>query len=231
MNAEGVFVSGHVPGLFSQVDLTLAPSGWTCLLGPSGAGKSTLLRLLAGLETGVNFQGRVSPLAGHVAFMAQQSLLLPWASVLDNVMLGARLRHERPDPVQARALIAQVGLAGHESKKPAALSGGEAQRVALARTLMEDRPVVLLDEPFSALDAQTRAEMQDLAHGMLRGRSVLLVTHDPAEAARLADQIVVLTEAGLDHVDVPAGPAPRPVDDGDTLAAQGRLFRQLRRAA
>ena len=232
----GISVRGAVPGLFPDLTLTLPAGQWTCLLGPSGAGKSTLLRLIAGLETSVRFDGSVAaddhrPLAGRVAFMAQSSLLMPWATVLDNVTIGARLRGQRPDPDRARALLEQVGLADHAAKKPGALSGGEGQRAALARTLIEDRPVVLLDEPFSALDAQTRAEMQDLAHATLRGRTVLLVTHDPAEAARLADRIEILSPSGLTAVSAPPGAAPRAVDDAETLAAQGRLYRQLRGAA
>lgn len=226
---------GDTP-LFAPVTLPIAAGGWTCLLGASGVGKSTLLRLIAGLDTGVDFSGAVTaddtqPLDGRVAFMAQNSLLLPWATVLENVTIGARLRGERPDPARAERLLVRVGLADQARKKPGALSGGQHQRVALARTLMEDRPVVLLDEPFSALDAQTRAEMQDLAHDLLQGRTVLLVTHDPAEAARLADRLFILTPQALTPVPVPPSPAPRPVDDPETLTAQGQLFRQLRGAA
>jgi putative hydroxymethylpyrimidine transport system ATP-binding protein len=122
-------------------------------------------------------------------------------------------------------------LAAHAGKRPRQLSGGERQRVALARTLMEDRPVILLDEPFSALDAKRRAEMQELAAELLAGRTVLLVTHDPGEAARLGHAILVMSAGGVMAGAVPASPPVRPVDDPETLACQGRLYAQLRAAA
>ena len=205
---------------------------WTCLLGPSGAGKSTLLALLAGLGDHLCFEGELRagddvPLAGRVALMAQRDLLLPWLDVLGNVTLGARLRGERADTARARQVLDRVGLADHAKARPAALSGGQRQRVALARTLMEDRPVVLLDEPFSALDAGTRARMQDLAAELLVGRTVLHVTHDPAEAARLGQEVLLLTRSGLSRMETPVTPPPRAFDAPDTLAIQGRLLRQL----
>ncbi|SFR19660.1 ABC transporter ATP-binding protein [Poseidonocella sedimentorum] len=218
---------GDTP-IFSGLELTAPPGRWTCLLGASGVGKSTVLRLFAGLAEGVAFDGELSD-PGGVALMAQQDLLLPWLSVLDNVLLGARLRGARADRARARDRLAQVGLADHAAKRPAALSGGQRQRVALARTLMEDRAVVLLDEPFSALDALTRARMQELTAELLRGRTVLLVTHDPAEAARLGERIVIMTTAGARDVAVPRGEIPRPPDAADVLAAQAALLNELRR--
>ena len=214
--------------IFSHLDLTLKPHGWTCLLGASGVGKSTVLRLFAGLAEGVTFAGNLSD-PGRVAMMAQQDLLLPWLSVLDNVMLGARLRGERPDKDRARHRLAEVKLDGHADKRPTSLSGGQRQRVALARTLMEDRAVVLLDEPFSALDALTRAQMQELTADLLTGRTVLLVTHDPNEAARLGDMIVIMTREGLVEVAAPTTPIPRAVNAPDVLNTQTDLFARLRR--
>ncbi|PWE32806.1 ABC transporter ATP-binding protein [Maritimibacter sp. 55A14] len=222
--------------LFGPLGLDVRAGRWTCLLGPSGVGKTTILRLFAGLAEEVEFTGTIAaddglPLTGRVALMAQSDLLFPWLDVLGNVALGARLRGERPDLARARRMIDRVGLDRHATKKPHALSGGQRQRAALARTLMEDRPVILLDEPFSALDARTRAEMQDLAVELLDRRTVLLVTHDPAEAARLGHDIRILTETGLDELSPPAGAPPRPVDDRATLEAQGRLLRRLRSPA
>jgi putative hydroxymethylpyrimidine transport system ATP-binding protein len=127
--------------------------------------------------------------------------------------------------------LSRVGLGNHQAKRPGALSGGQRQRVALARTLMEDRPVVLLDEPFSALDTKTRAEMQDMACEVLKGRTVLMVTHDPAEAARLGHQITIMETGGLAPVTPPPGPAPRPVDDPATLQTQAALLTRLRNSA
>lgn len=218
--------------LFEGIDLRVAAGAWTCLLGPSGVGKSTILRLIAGLETGGAFEGVIAaddgaPLAGRVAYMAQADLLAPWLDVRDNVCLGARLRGERPDLARAEDLIRRVGLGAHAAKKPRALSGGMRQRAALARTLMEDRPIALLDEPFSALDARTRAEMQDLAFGLLAGRTVLLVTHDPAEAARLGSHVALMSASGLRETAPPPGQAIRPADAPRTLAAQAALLRAL----
>lgn len=221
--------------LFAPLTLSLRPGQWTCLLGGSGVGKSTVLRLIAALETGAYFAGEITASDGEaipsrIAYMAQEDLLLPWATVAQNVALGSKLRGETPDTARLDRLLDRVGLKAHATKKPAELSGGQRQRVALARTLMEDKDIILLDEPFSALDARTRADMQDLAAELLRGKTVLLVTHDPAEAARLGHAIEVMSPLGLTSCDVPKAPAPRDVDDPETLAAQGALLRMLREA-
>ncbi|MEO0362030.1 MAG: ABC transporter ATP-binding protein [Pseudomonadota bacterium] len=240
MSAPGIVFEGGATldgaALFAPLRLELAAERWTCLLGPSGVGKSTILRLIAGLDAPVDFEGRIAaddgaPIPPRVAYMAQSDLLFPWASVAENVMVGARLRGERPDRARAADLIARVGLSEHAAKRPHQLSGGQRQRAALARTLMEDRPIVLLDEPFSALDARTRAEMQDLAVNLLAGRTVLLVTHDPGEAARLGHAIHVMTGAALEGFDAPHAPAPRAVDDAAMLRLQGDLHRFLLEAA
>jgi putative hydroxymethylpyrimidine transport system ATP-binding protein len=198
-------------------------------------GKSSLLRLIAGLTSG---QGTVAaddgqPLPGRIAWMGQQDLLLPWATALDNVMLGVRLRGRRADRIdreRAMALLNAVGLADRADSRPDALSGGMRQRVALARTLFEDRPVVLMDEPFSALDAITRLRLQDLAAALLTGRTVLMVTHDPMEALRLGHQVLVLSghPAGLSDAIQPPGPVPRAPDDPALLSLQGQLLARLR---
>lgn len=237
MIAPSLHLSGtaHIGGtrVFGPVSLDVGAGEWTCLLGSSGVGKSTVLRLLAGLDQVIEFDGTMTAsdggaLAGRVALMAQSDLLMPWLDVTANVLLGARLRGDVPDLAKARDVLARVGLADHQHKKTHALSGGQRQRVALARTLMEDRPIVLLDEPFSALDVRTRIQMQDLTVELLVGRTVLLVTHDPAEAARLGHRITIMTETGLTDVSPPNGPVPRPVDDMAVLQAQGQLLHHLR---
>ena len=160
--------------------------------------------------------------------MAQSDLLLPWLSVLENIMLGARLRGRQPDRVRALSLLENVGLAAYENEKPAALSGGMRQRAALARTLMEDRPVALLDEPFSALDAATRSEMQDLSAQMLVGRTVVMVTHDPSEAVRLGHQIIVLTSEGTNLWETPVTSPLRDQYAPETIKCQAALLSYLR---
>ena len=202
----------------------------TCLLGRSGVGKTSLLRWLAGLLPDTE---RAHP----VAYMAQRDLLLPWLDVLGNVMLGYRLRHDREalraaEP-RARALLAEVGLGDRLTDRPGALSGGMRQRVALARTLCEDRVVVLMDEPFAHLDAVTRLELQDLAARLLAGRTVVLVTHDPLEALRIGDQIRVLSGTPLAAGPIlePPGPIPRDPADPALLALQARLISELRSVA
>lgn len=182
--------------------------GWTCLLGPSGSGKSTLLRLLAGLPAPALFEGEVTR-PGRIGWMAQSDLLQPRLTLAQNVDLIGRLAGEPARPGVASELLASVGLAGMGQRRPGSLSGGQRQRVALARVLMQEAPLVLLDEPFSALDPALRREMQDLAHRTLQGRAVLMVTHDPAEALRLADRIFVLEHGGLRAVAPAAGPGPR----------------------
>ncbi len=244
--------------IFEQLDAEIPAGLTTCLLGPSGVGKTSLLRLVAGLSggdgvrqnggreeeeapgTAVDEHGR--PVQDRVAYMAQQDLLLPWSGVLGNVLLGPRLRGEQRDPEvleRARGLIAQVGLKGHEADLPARLSGGMRQRTALARTLMEDRPLVLMDEPFSALDAITRFALQELAARLLAGRTVLLVTHDPLEALRLGHRIYVMAgrparlETALDANEGPGRglpPPPRDPGNADLLAQQADLLKRLDRA-
>jgi len=218
--------------LFEDIELSLFPGGWTCLLGPSGVGKTTILRLIAGLETHGKFRGTVnsgkSDQDHKCAYMAQQDLLMPWLNVMENVSLGAKLRAGYSDANRASELIDRVGLAEHRDKVPAELSGGMRQRAALARTLMEDQQLVLLDEPFSALDARTRAEMQEMAHGLLAGRSVLLVTHDPAEAARIGDKIMILDERGLRETAAKKKPAIASAEATNTLKLQSRLLKELR---
>ncbi|MEJ8562921.1 ABC transporter ATP-binding protein [Yoonia sp. GPGPB17] len=238
--APDVTLQGHASingvALFASLTLALRAGEWTCLLGGSGVGKSTLLRLISGLATGADFEGMVTasdakPVAARVAYMAQDDLLLPWASVRQNVQLGAQLRGETADTERLTRILSQVGLADHADKKPAGLSGGQRQRVALARTLMEDKPVILLDEPFSALDAQTRAAMQELAVDVLRDKTVLIVTHDPSEAARLGQSILVLTPSGIRHFPHPSSAIPRPIDDLETLECQAALLSLLREGA
>jgi putative hydroxymethylpyrimidine transport system ATP-binding protein len=188
--------------IFQQVNLELAPGKWIGLLGASGSGKSTLLHLIAGLlplaaDARVTAQDG-SPVQDHIAYMAQADLLLPWMSVLDNALLSVKLRpalsanHYSVKKAQAIDLLNTVGLGQALASYPPTLSGGMRQRVALVRTLLMDKPIILMDEPFSALDAITRHRLQALAADLLRDKAVVFVTHDPQEALRLAHEIYLL---------------------------------------
>ncbi len=233
---HGTLILGETV-LLPDLRLAIAPGRWTVLLGPSGVGKTTLARLVAGLPTGARLEGALhaddgASLAGRVAVMAQDDQLLPWASALANVCIGDRLRGMRPDANRARELLDAVGLGALADRKPGLLSTGQRQRVALARTLYEDRPVVVLDEPFSALDPVTRHAMQDLAARLLAGRTVLMITHDPQEAMRLADAAWLIDSTeGICPLETPDTPAPRPVESPETFAAQAALLRRLTRAS
>lgn len=209
--------------LFVDLSLKLVGGQTTCILGPSGCGKSTLLKILAG-SPHIPFTGKIcftsqSSADNQVSWMSQSDLLLPWLSLLDNVMLGARLRGELSPFFRdkALALIQEAGLAEYAAKLPAALSGGMRQRVALLRTLMEDRSVILMDEPFSALDALTRLKLQNLAARLTQGATVILVTHDPMEALRLGHRVLVLGGSPVQVIDSIDPPALPPREPGDPI--------------
>ncbi len=166
--------------------------------------------------------------------MAQRDLLLPWLGLLDNVLLGYRLRGDQAELAAARPrakeLLAEVGLSDRSNDLPGTLSAGMRQRAALARTLCEDRPVVLMDEPFAHLDAVTRLDLQDLAVRLLAGRTVVLVTHDPLEALRMGHQVRVLSGSPFavgPAIELP-GAMPRDPADPVLLGLQGRLIAELR---
>lgn len=232
---EGITLDFDGQPLFRDLNLTLAGGRTTCILGPSGCGKSTLLKLMAGAPH-LDFSGSIRfdphPKAlRQAAWMSQNDLLLPWLTLLDNVLLGARLRGELSDSrrEKALALIREAGLAGYEGKLPSALSGGMRQRGALLRTLMEERPVILMDEPFSALDALTRVRLQNLAARLTKGATVVLVTHDPMEALRLGHCIVVLGGAPVRVLETiePAALPPREADNPELAAQYASLLKRL----
>ncbi|MEQ9328112.1 MAG: ABC transporter ATP-binding protein [Rhodospirillales bacterium] len=223
--------------MVAGLDLAVEGGRWTAVLGASGVGKTSLLRLVAGLTDGATISGNVAaddgqPLADRIAYMAQQDLLLPWLDAVSNVALPARLRKgsvDSADRDKAMAYLDLVGLAADAGKLPAELSGGMRQRAALARTLFLERDIVLMDEPFSALDAITRFRLQGEAIRLLAGKTVLLITHDPLEALRLARRIFVLDGAPASFgppIEM-EGEAPREIDDPAVTGRLGDLMRLL----
>jgi NitT/TauT family transport system ATP-binding protein len=195
-----------------EVSLSVAPGEVLALVGPSGCGKSTLLELIAGLQEPDG--GTVA--ADAAAYMPQRDLLLPWRSALANAALALECAGMRKAQAQRQAqpLFERFGLAGFEQARPGELSGGMRQRVALARTFLSGRPLVLLDEPFASLDQITRGAMQEWLAGALREepRTVVLVTHDVQEAIYLADRVAIMSPRPgriVAEIEVPLG-RPRP---------------------
>lgn len=186
---------GAGPLVLDDVNLSIGTGEFVCLLGASGCGKSTLLNLIAGLDQPTT--GAIETPAEGSAVMFQESALMPWLTARANVELALRLRGvpRSQRPTLARELLDVVNLADAAEKRPHELSGGMRQRVALARALAQDRPVLLMDEPFAALDAITR----DLLHEELErvwrqtGRTIVFVTHNVREAARLGQRVVLLS--------------------------------------
>jgi sulfonate transport system ATP-binding protein len=209
--------------VLTGLDLDIAPGEFIALIGRSGSGKSTLLRALAGLDREVTGQLSV---AGPVSVAFQEPRLAPWKKVLANVALGLRAA----DPqASARTALDEVGLAERASAWPATLSGGEAQRASLARALVREPRLLLLDEPFSALDALTRITMHRLVLSLWRRHqpAVLLVTHDVDEALALADRVLVLGEGRISHSSPITLARPRDRDHPDLVALRLRLLTEL----
>lgn len=217
--------------LFDDLNAYFSPRCWHSILGGSGVGKSTLLKAMAGLLPSVSGEILADnhiAIHQHVAWMAQDDLLLPWLNVLDNICLGYTLRKTKSAAVVERALqlLNQVGLADFAHRMPAQLSGGQRQRVALARTLIEDKPIVLIDEPFSALDVVSRLQVQSLFVELLTDKTVILVTHDPLEALRLSQKVWLMkgSPAYLQELVSLSSPTPRAIDDVEVLDWQNRLL-------
>ena len=214
----------------ADVSLGVAAGETVAVVGPSGCGKTTLLELVCGLTAPDAGTVRAAP----AVLMPQRDLLLPWLTAIDNAALALRIAGQSRTRARERAhpLFAELGLEGFEHARPHELSGGMRQRVAFLRTLLSGKPVLCLDEPFGALDALTRREMQTwLAEALRReARTVLLVTHDVEEAALLADRIVVLSpRPGRVVAEIAVGlERPRSATDPELLAVRERALEALR---
>lgn len=236
--------SGRVEAL-RGIDLSVGDAEFVSIVGPSGCGKSTLLNIIAGLEQPtrgeIRLDGRTAPdRLGRTAYMHQRDLLLPWRTVLDNAILGLEVAGvpRRAARARAAALFSRFGLSGFEHRYPAALSGGMRQRAAFLRTVLSDKPILLLDEPFGALDALTRASMQEWLIDLWEEfrHTIVFITHDVEEAILLADRVAVMSRrpGRIIHQRTVDLPRPRHYDlvtVPEFVALKADLLRALRRDA
>lgn len=236
LSLENLAVSlGETP-VIAEISLRVAQGEFVSILGPSGCGKSTLFRLLTGAIRPDRGEIRVedrAPGAGHdtFAFMPQRDALMPWRRIIDNVTLGLEVQGMRREAARRHVLpmFATFGLEGFERHYPAQLSGGMRQRAALLRTIVQDRPILLLDEPFGALDALTRAGMQRFIERRWQEArwTTVLVTHDVREAVALSDRIYVLTRRPARIIADFDVPWPRPRLGSPLPPEAGRLEAEL----
>lgn len=224
--------------MLDDVSFKIETGAFVCLIGPSGSGKSTIFNLITGLirpDQGhilLNDQV-IDGAVGQVGYMPQRDLLLPWRTVLENAILGAQVMGRSVPEARnrARELLPLFGLQGFADAYPASLSGGMRQRAALLRTVLMDREVILLDEPFGALDALTRREMQRWLLGVWAEfkPTILFITHDVREAVMLADRVLVMTpRPGRVRADFQIDlPRPRRESDESFIRSQSLLYQSL----
>lgn len=199
LTIQGVSKSFGQKEVLKEIDLEIAEGEFVSILGPSGSGKSTLFHLIGGLinpdQGSISLNNEeITGKRGFISYMPQHHALFPWRTVLQNVLLGQELQGKR-DQQKALEMIRKAGLAGYENSLPDALSGGMKQRAAFIRALLSPQPLILLDEPFSALDDFTRQDMQQWLQSvcMEYRRTILFITHNIEEALFLSDRIVILS--------------------------------------
>ena len=233
IDALGKRFAANAPLVLDDVTLSIKPGEFVCLLGASGCGKSTLLNIIAGLERPTS--GTVTVASGKAAVMFQDAALFPWLSARRNVEIALKLRGV-PGPLrrgQALELLDVVNLAYAADRRPHELSGGMRQRVALARSLAQDREVLLMDEPFAALDAITR----DLLHEELErvwretGRTIVFVTHNTREAARLGQRVLLMSSrpGRIANEWLIADTGPRRIESPEVARLSIEITEQLRK--
>jgi putative hydroxymethylpyrimidine transport system ATP-binding protein len=239
---RGLYKSYASLQVLRDLSLSAGPGEFVTLIGPSGCGKSTLFNILAGLEEADAGQIRLDnaafePAAKQFAYMPQRDALLAWRTILDNAILGMELQGVSKPAARAEALelFAAFGLKGFEKSYPFELSGGMRQRAALLRTVLTHHPVLLLDEPFGALDALTRASLQEwlLQLQVRLGRTILFITHDVEEAILLSDRVYVLSPRPATVTLVQEINLPRPrslelVTTAEFVALKAGLLQALR---
>jgi len=234
--------------IFDHLDMTIPAGDFVALMGPSGSGKTTLLNMIAQIDTAsggeVRFKSENAPvgdakslnpgLSCRIGYVTQEDNLLPWRTTLQNVLFPLRVQGRLNDATRAHAetLIKAVGLAGFEKHYPHELSGGMRKRASLIRTLVYDPPVILMDEPFGALDAQTRMQLQEdlLRLWELGRKTIIFVTHDIAEAIALGDRTLVLSRAPARVAGEHVIGIPRPRDIRGIMGhpAFGALYQAIR---
>jgi putative hydroxymethylpyrimidine transport system ATP-binding protein len=236
ITVEELSLSYSKKKIFDQFSFHLSSGQCAAILGTSGVGKSTLLNSIAGLTTGCStLSKKIKPTSSGalISYMTQKPSLLPWLNVMQNMLISKKLARQTitdEEHNKAARLLAQVQLSNSAALYPQELSGGMYQRVALARALFEEKPIILMDEPFSSLDVITRLDLQTLANTLLKDKTVLLVTHDPLEALRMADVIYVLhgTPATLSEPIKPAVIRAEYADHPELLAQHAQLLNILR---
>jgi ABC-type nitrate/sulfonate/bicarbonate transport system ATPase subunit len=239
LNLSHTFVQNNMRlPVLNNLHFSVGTGQFIALLGPSGCGKSTLFNIISGLlipqDGAIYLNG--NPILGRTGvfgYMQQKDLLLQWRTVLNNVLIGPEIQKEPLEPARKEALklLTHLGLQGFANSYPMQLSGGMRQRVALVRTLLFRKDILLLDEPFGALDAMTRSVMQSIFLDIWNkgGQTILLITHDIEEALLLADKIYVLTSRPASikaEIDVSL-PRPRCITDTELISLKSDLFETL----
>ncbi|MBT3938603.1 MAG: ABC transporter ATP-binding protein [Pelagibacterales bacterium] len=219
--------------LLSNIKFDIKLHQWTVIIGQSGVGKSTLLKVIADLNIPKNFTNKIiKNIATETSFswMAQNDLLLPWLTVIENITLGQKLRSEKIDLNKANILLEKVGLINFAKELPATLSGGMRQRVALARTLMENHDIILMDEPFSSLDSITRSKIQKLTWSLLQNKTVIMVTHDPLEALMLSNELFYISNKKLKPIKLPTSKPLRKITNDNLLYSYKYILNLLKKS-